>query len=253
MTMFEADRLAQISAPARAPMDEGGWRPSSPRRSRRGGRGRRGLWPRSAGRCRRGRWSPAVDLGADDAGAGGEPALLVVLPVVGQVALGHDAEDPAAGDDRGAVVQPAVAGQGQRRRAARAAGRRTGLDDPTQGPVDAWRACRPAGGGRRWRRTTGRARGTRRGRRPRRGLAGRGRGGSRRCTRGRRRRRPGWRRRPARSRAWRGRGRGGLVSPCSLWTCGAMASSTLPSIQVRTRARLNWSGVVLGLRAMSRR
>ena len=44
--------------------------------------------------------------------AGGKPAGLVELRVVGQVFLGHEAQ-PAAGDDGGAVVQLAVDLQGQ--------------------------------------------------------------------------------------------------------------------------------------------
>ncbi len=41
----------------------------------------------------------------EDVAAVGEPALLVVLPVVGQEALRDDAEQPAASDGQGAVVE----------------------------------------------------------------------------------------------------------------------------------------------------
>ena len=59
--------------------------------------------------------SPAeqVHLAGERAVAGIELARLVELAVVGQVGLGHDAEDPAAGDDDGAVEEPVVDPQRQ--------------------------------------------------------------------------------------------------------------------------------------------
>ncbi len=52
-----------------------------------------------------------LDLQARDAGAGGEPALLVVLAVVGQERLRDHAEHSAAMDGYRAVVQPTAAQQ----------------------------------------------------------------------------------------------------------------------------------------------
>ena len=50
---------------------------------------------------------------ADQADAGGEPALLVVFAVVGQVALGNDAQQPAARDRQRAVVEAPGAADGR--------------------------------------------------------------------------------------------------------------------------------------------
>jgi hypothetical protein len=44
-----------------------------------------------------------VQTGQADAGR--EPALLVVFAIIGQIALGYDAQEPAACDRQGAVVQ----------------------------------------------------------------------------------------------------------------------------------------------------
>ena len=51
------------------------------------------------------------DLQSGRPGARGEPALLVVLPIVGQERLRHDAQDLAATDHHSGVVQPPVASQ----------------------------------------------------------------------------------------------------------------------------------------------
>ena len=76
-------------------------------------------------RCRT---APARRAGSsssrDRVARGAELALLVELAVLGQVALGHDAEHPPAVDDDRGVEQPAVGLAGARRRRSRDAARR---------------------------------------------------------------------------------------------------------------------------------
>ncbi len=66
-----------------------------------------------------------IDVEIAQAGAGSKPALLVEFAVVRQEGFRHHPEQPAARDDRGAIIQPTIAPQrnpDQQDRAKRAAG-----------------------------------------------------------------------------------------------------------------------------------
>ena len=121
---------------------------------------RAGRAPRTAGRCRTAPcWPSRRDRGGERLRGRRELALLVELAVVRQVALRHDAEDPAAVHEHGAVEQAVVGAQrqpdGERERQVAA-----GARPASAGRRARRRAARPAGTGPRSSRPTGPAPGT---------------------------------------------------------------------------------------------
>ncbi len=221
--MLLADRLASTVAPASAACDAAGPAPTGPRRPRHATT-RPGT--SSAANSRpvpKGTRAPASAMRPPGAcSPGGEVAALVELAVVGQEALGHHAQHAAAVDRHRAVVEPPGVAQRrahqQQRQQAGAALRHAWRRRAPPRP-----AARPAAAGRRSRSRTGRARGTPRPPRPRRGTRGRlqhgggvARGVGQRCSAACRRRRG---RSPAHTgngSSWRDHGTAARRFPCGL-------------------------------------
>ena len=114
MTMFDADRLQRINAPARAPCVEGGLADQKSSQISR--------WNTKSGRsgcgeddidAERDRLTGERHLDSGYARTWRKPPVFVVLPIVGQEGFGDDAEYPPAGESHATVVEAPIAAHGR--------------------------------------------------------------------------------------------------------------------------------------------